>query len=181
MGAVIEDEIELGFIEPGHGTKGRQQWLVDDDDLSDMYKSYEGKMDIMLWVYLGTRKTPCSPDPESASKVRKTKYDVHTHKMLEVEVIADDLETRHEGRYTREQYNVWAHMIHLKNTPLVMIHRTNLSLEDRSRSKKPSTSHMSLVTLPLALLLLPLKVPQLYLLVIHLANVYNYTPKACSS
>ena len=52
------------------------------------------------------RKRPHPTNPESASKVRKTKYDVHTHKMLEVEDIADDLETRHEGRYTREQYNV---------------------------------------------------------------------------
>ncbi len=114
LGDVTEDEIEMGFIEPGHGAKGKQQWLMDTDDLRDMYKTYEGKKDIMLWVYLGTKKRPRSPDPESSSKSRKTKYDVHTHKMLEVKDIADDLETRHGSGYTPEQYSVWAHMIHLR-------------------------------------------------------------------
>ena len=48
----------MGFIEPGHGAKGKQQWIVDDDDFCDMYKTYKGKKDITLWVYLGTRKRP---------------------------------------------------------------------------------------------------------------------------
>ena len=104
----------MGFIEPGHGAKGKQHWIVDDDVLCDMYKTYRGKKDIVLWVYLGTRKRPHSPDPESSSKGKKTKYDVHTHKMMEVEEIANDLQTHHGNRYTREQYTVWAHMIHLK-------------------------------------------------------------------
>ena len=45
---VSEDEIEVGYLEPGHGSKERQHWLVDDNDLSDMYKMYEGKREIML-------------------------------------------------------------------------------------------------------------------------------------
>ena len=28
---------QVGFIEPGHGAKGRQQWLTDSEDLKDMY------------------------------------------------------------------------------------------------------------------------------------------------
>jgi len=52
------------------------------------------------------KKEPHSPNPESSSKI---KYDVHTHKMMEAEEIADDLETHHGNCYTREQYNVWAH------------------------------------------------------------------------
>ena len=55
------------------------------------------------------KKRPHSPDPESSSKIKKTKYDVHTHKMMEAEEIADDLETRHGNCYTQEQYNLWAH------------------------------------------------------------------------
>jgi len=37
-GDVEEDEIETGFIDPGHGAKGKRHWIVEDDDLQDMYK-----------------------------------------------------------------------------------------------------------------------------------------------
>ena len=43
LGDVEEDEIETGFIEPGHGVKGKQHWIVEDDDLQDMYKHTKGK------------------------------------------------------------------------------------------------------------------------------------------
>ena len=36
----LSDELELvvGYIEPGHGAKGRQRWLNDDGDLVDLYQ-----------------------------------------------------------------------------------------------------------------------------------------------
>jgi len=43
LGDVEEDEIETGFIEPGHGVKGKQHWIVEDDDLQDMHKHTKGK------------------------------------------------------------------------------------------------------------------------------------------
>ena len=113
---VEEDTIEMGFIEPGHGAKGRQQWLVDDDDLADMYKAYNGEKEILLLAYLGGSKRLRSQSPEAieSSKRKKTKYDAHTRKMCEVEEIVDDLHDRHGTTYTQEQYNVWAHMINLR-------------------------------------------------------------------
>ena len=30
----------FGYIEPGHGLKGRQQWIVQDEDVQEMYKSH---------------------------------------------------------------------------------------------------------------------------------------------
>ena len=30
----------MGFIEPGHGAKGKQYWIVDDDNPWNMYKTY---------------------------------------------------------------------------------------------------------------------------------------------
>lgn len=89
----------MEFIEPSHGAKGKQR-IVDDDDLCDMYKTYKGKKDIMLWVTTFTRSWV-------SSNGKKTKYDVHTHKMMEVEEIANDLQTRHENHYTWEQYTTW--------------------------------------------------------------------------
>ena len=29
---------EIGYIEPGHGLKGKQQTLIDDDDIDEMYR-----------------------------------------------------------------------------------------------------------------------------------------------
>ena len=31
-------EVEMGFIEPGHGGKGRKVWLFDDNDVQKMYE-----------------------------------------------------------------------------------------------------------------------------------------------
>ena len=50
FGSFSEEEIEVGYLQPGHRCKGRQHWLVDDSDLTDMYKIYEGEKEIMLWV-----------------------------------------------------------------------------------------------------------------------------------
>jgi hypothetical protein len=33
-------DTELGYIEPGHGLKGKKQWLNNDDDLKDMYQKH---------------------------------------------------------------------------------------------------------------------------------------------
>ena len=41
----------FGYIEPGHRLKGKQRWLVQDQDVMEMYVCYEGKTccEIMLW------------------------------------------------------------------------------------------------------------------------------------
>ena len=38
----------LGYVEPGHGAKGKQRWLITDADIADMYK---GKKEILLRCY----------------------------------------------------------------------------------------------------------------------------------
>ena len=43
FGSFSEEETEVGYLQPGHGCKGRQHLLVDDSDLTDMYKIYEGE------------------------------------------------------------------------------------------------------------------------------------------
>ena len=120
----LDKTFEMGYIEPGHGARGKQCWILSDDDLDDMYEAYSGKKEIMLWVYARSgetsgesgRKRPRSPlpsgDHEKAQKSRKS--DSHAKKLMEVEEIADDLVLRHGGLYTREQYSVWAHMINMQ-------------------------------------------------------------------
>ena len=41
-------EVEMGFIEPGHGGKSRKVWLLDNKDLERMYKVHQHKKQILL-------------------------------------------------------------------------------------------------------------------------------------
>lgn len=42
----------MGYIEPGHGWKGKQRWITDGEDLLDMYRVYESRKEILLWCFL---------------------------------------------------------------------------------------------------------------------------------
>ena len=42
---------QIGFIEPGHGLKGRQRWLVRDTDLEEMYSTHKKRREITLWCF----------------------------------------------------------------------------------------------------------------------------------
>ncbi|MCG8625858.1 MAG: hypothetical protein MJE68_28160 [Proteobacteria bacterium] len=37
------DKLEFGYIEPGHGLKGRKEWILDDDELLEFLERCEGK------------------------------------------------------------------------------------------------------------------------------------------
>ena len=41
---------EMGNIEPVHGARGKQHWILNAGDLEDMYEAYSGKTEIMFWV-----------------------------------------------------------------------------------------------------------------------------------
>ena len=42
---------QVGYIEPGHGAKGRQRWLSASEDLKDMYLQRQKKLEILFWCY----------------------------------------------------------------------------------------------------------------------------------
>ena len=44
-------KVEMGYIEPGHGGKGRKVWIFDDGDVQRMYEAYTNKKWILLWCY----------------------------------------------------------------------------------------------------------------------------------
>ena len=59
---------QVGFIEPGHGAKGRQQWLTDSEDLKDMYSLHQYRNEIIFWCY-SVKEASCSRSvSESCSK-----------------------------------------------------------------------------------------------------------------
>lgn len=137
-----KEDIELGCIKPGHGAKGRTQWIFTEEDLDDMYKEHAEKTEIIIWIYryqekeLTTKKRARSPTAQESTKKRKSSV-VNTQKLLEVEEIVDKLKTKHEGKYTIEQINVWAHLIHMKKTQSYMRNLPiNLFLEASLRRQK---------------------------------------------
>ena len=104
----------FGYVEPGHGYKGRQHWLTTDEDVEDMYHIYEGKKEILLWSTQADhqRKRAHSPDVEESEK--RSRYDKYLDKMTEVETIEQELkETHAEGTYSDLQLRSWAHLIQM--------------------------------------------------------------------
>jgi len=49
-----QDEFNFGFVIPGHGVKGKQQSIVLDEDVEEVYRQYRGQKEIVLWVKLFT-------------------------------------------------------------------------------------------------------------------------------
>ena len=113
-------EFDVGYIEPGHGMKGKLTPLRSDSDLAAMHTDLEfkRKKQILLWIKCLT-KPKKRPRPESADGCPRPKrsgsmYESTLQKMHEVDVIARELETKHEGNYTKEQIRCWANMIQMK-------------------------------------------------------------------
>ena len=120
----LKDSLEIvasqvGFIEPGHGLKGKQHWISDEEDIETMYACFKGKREIVMWCLLTS--------PASASLVKKksekvienengpapppTKKSAIAQKINEVEDIIKELKEKHSTIYSIEQFSAWAHMI----------------------------------------------------------------------
>ena len=114
-GKVSFDE-GFGYIEPRRGVKGKQRWLLSDEDVSDMYTLHDGKKEILLWCYSAQEscKRPHPPDEsDEGSSQKRSRYSKQIDKMREVEEIEDDLRSKHEGAYSEEQIRMWAHLIQM--------------------------------------------------------------------
>ncbi len=101
---------QIGYIEPGHGLRGKQRWLSSDDDLCTMYETHSGNTEILLWCFeeRGTKrsleeKSPSESGP--AQKIPKTNYAQHVDNIHEIE---SDLKKKHKEAFTDAQYRAWA-------------------------------------------------------------------------
>ena len=68
---------QVGYIEPGHGAKGKQRW----QDLNDMYDIHSSSQEVMLWTYFQnhnsvseTSKRPRFAEDNNTSGVPATKF-----------------------------------------------------------------------------------------------------------
>lgn len=117
------EAVDMGFVEPGHGGKGRKVWLFNDDDLHNMYKTHQKKKRILLWCY--TEKAASSHASRSTGPEKKGKgdnegiskggssYNSQLQKQEAVDKIFSQLKDKHSGKYKPEQLRTWAHMYHL--------------------------------------------------------------------
>ena len=136
------DTLEFGFITPGHGLKGRKEWIFFcDEDVAEMLKAHKGSA-IMLWCYSCKKekqtrspKSSCSKPKEKQSRSRSpnSSNNKYKHKaaslkstaktsryesqMLKVSAFVNiykRLDEKFIGKSTPEQLRAWAHMIELK-------------------------------------------------------------------
>ena len=100
------ETVDIGFIEPGHGMKGKKQWLLTDDDVKEMYKQHLGKRSILLWAY------SCVHGTKSTKRVDST-YAEHKASLDEANEKYEELCKKHGNKYTPEQLKMWAQYIRL--------------------------------------------------------------------
>ena len=123
--SIVEADISgIGFIMPGHGLKGKLTSLLTDGDLDEMYWQYSNKRDILIWCYAETeqnkgdlientsRKRSRSPRPQQPH-VKQARQDKCDEKIAAVEGIVSELQSINGHKYSVEQFNAWAHMIHV--------------------------------------------------------------------
>ena len=123
----LSGDIEVGYIQPGHGLRGKQEWLCCDDDVQDMYDRHSSKKSVLLWCFMKTnsdgsasRKRPRSSSSSEASTARKssrssTSYETHqNNKVAKTNEILTKLEEKHAEKHSIEQLRTWANLIQLK-------------------------------------------------------------------
>ena len=86
-----DKELQCGYMEPGHGKKGKQFEVPSNKDLKEMYEMYKKKRDILLWIKQSKKKRPHSesdnPPGGASRKSSCSSYEGHLNKMTEVDEI----------------------------------------------------------------------------------------------
>jgi len=115
------DSLDFGYVEPGHGLRGKKEWILDDDDAKKFVDKWKGKWhgECTLWCYSKgedkkhTKWSHSKSPSAKSSKPRLSQYDSHVSKMAKVDEIYQSLDKTHGSLYTPEQKRAWAHMIEL--------------------------------------------------------------------
>ncbi len=111
---------------PGHGGRGKQRWITTDYDLEDMYTEYQGKKEVLLWLFSiptsdvsKTKHRSRSPvrQPEDGKKQDSGKgksQSNYERKLDQVETILRSLKEKQLRRYPEEKLRAWAYLIRMK-------------------------------------------------------------------
>ena len=112
------EHLEFGYAEPGHGVKGKKEWILDDGDLSVLKEKCKGKRncELTLWYHSKgeeRKSTKRSRSKSPGGKPRSSQYDAHTTKMAKVDKIYKSLDKAYGSGYPAEQKQARAHLIEL--------------------------------------------------------------------
>lgn len=90
----------FGYIEAGHGLKGKSRWITTDDELEEMYQLHKSRRDILLWCYRESahqsstdsqhQRKRSTPDDGHDSRAPKPKRETCAQNIKEVETIVEE-------------------------------------------------------------------------------------------
>ena len=108
----MDQDLQFGYITPGHGKKGKQVVISSDKDLAEMYDHHGKKTEILLWIKQ-SRKKPRLESNADSSRSSSSKYEVQVDKMTNIDELCEKLTAIHESNYTKEQIRAWAILIQM--------------------------------------------------------------------
>ena len=106
--------IQFGYIIPGHGIKGKQEGVGNDEELASMYETHQKKETytcILLWPKCIPRSKKRMTS-DSADIPQSKRHTSLLNMMRVVDIIVSKLKEKHGEKYTPVQLSCWAHMIH---------------------------------------------------------------------
>lgn len=143
----------FGYIIPGHGLKGKQQVVKEDEDLQTMYAIHHGKRDIVMFCTgelkptAMSRKRAHNQDEENTcSTMPKSK----TGKlMMEVQEIMEKLRQKHGSKYETEKFSAWAHMIQMGKHESYEVVPERAYFGRKQRATQSSSAEPAITSAPL--------------------------------
>lgn len=116
-------QIQLGYYEPGHGSKGKKRYITD-DDIEEMKVLYKKKKEVLLWCYdpfaiqppANTKKRQHTSDTDKEPRVKsRSRFESALEKkMTKVEEVFESLQKKHSKSHKPEQLRAWANMIQMQ-------------------------------------------------------------------
>ena len=90
-----EDKMEFGYVEPGHGLKGKKEWFFDNTNVNKFMSKFKSKKkkEFTLWYFSQSpkgndkRRTKRARSKSPTHKSGSSRYDAHVAKMAKVDDI----------------------------------------------------------------------------------------------
>ena len=99
-------DFDVGYFS---GKRSKKQWLIEDNDLKEMYDSMKKNQSVLLWC---DRRMQGAQQPSEQKRKRSANQDVPKSKRFELETDVDDTVTQlkdiHGDKYTAPQMRMWA-------------------------------------------------------------------------
>ena len=102
-------DFDVGYFS---GKQSKKQWLIEDNDLKEMYDSMKKNQSVLLWC---DRRMQGAPQPSEQKRKRSANQDTPKSKRFELDMDVDDTVTQlkdiHGDKYTVPQMRMWARYI----------------------------------------------------------------------